>query len=536
MAFLTGLVTGLASSVDDQLKKDMQRTQERIDGMAQYRVTRRRAALEAQEKEKKEIQDSINKLATLVGGDIDKAAQLYVSGGQTVDGANDLYKELKTNLDAGKNINSMLTFADVAEPGQVTDYLKQFVTPVSTLPISEDEAPAAGLYGALFKPDTTKKVMRQVEEAAPLGDQTREVFDTKGATIDRTQMLAAEEYQDVVTGRTRETERFDMEKKSFATQQKAAQANIRQADERLELARKQFDRDGDTLAWNKAKDMHAMTIADENLNLAVAREGRLAQESRLNQDLTKLSMREKELAIEKAEKAPEFADYEAMLVSADQELAELRANAANRTLTDAEKARMKIVSATYSAALKGLKAYETAKDTSTGTTGYQPKISSQTFDSIYNNEIKRQLEPIGLVEDIEGVLKYKIGGNELQYITGMNNALTATKVRLATNNDTLGISQFVQSQTTMVTDLADKYKTKMLKTEGFTPTNIDTSPNILQSLQKKKADGKPVDPNDPLDQIIEGAEQGIYEAGDIIQFKDDNNVTQYLLYTGNDLL
>ena len=53
MSFLTGLVTGLAKSVDDNLKKDMERTQDRIDGMAQYRITRRRAELEKEKTKRK---------------------------------------------------------------------------------------------------------------------------------------------------------------------------------------------------------------------------------------------------------------------------------------------------------------------------------------------------------------------------------------------------------------------------------------------------------------------------------------------------
>ena len=54
MSFATGFITGLAKSVDESLKKDMQRTQDRIDGMAQYRITRRRAELERKAKEKEE--------------------------------------------------------------------------------------------------------------------------------------------------------------------------------------------------------------------------------------------------------------------------------------------------------------------------------------------------------------------------------------------------------------------------------------------------------------------------------------------------
>ena len=38
MSFFEGLITGAATSIDTQLKKDMERTQERAEGMAQYRV------------------------------------------------------------------------------------------------------------------------------------------------------------------------------------------------------------------------------------------------------------------------------------------------------------------------------------------------------------------------------------------------------------------------------------------------------------------------------------------------------------------
>jgi len=531
MTFLSGLVTGLATSVDDVLKKDMKRTQERIDGMAQYRVTRRRAALEAQDKEKKEIQDSINKLASLVGGDIDKAASLYVSGGQTVDGANDLYKELKSNVDADKDINAILTFADVAEPGQITDYLKQFVTPISTLPVSKTEAPGAGLYGALFKPDTQKMVERQVAEAAPIGDQTKRAMGITGATIDRSKMLAAEEYKDVVTGRTRETKRFEMEQKSFATQQKQAEANMENSYARLELAKKEFDRSGNNDAWNKAKDMHAMTIADEQLKLAVVREGRAAEEFLLSQDLTELGIREKKLAIEKLERAPEFATYEVMLVASDQELAKLEAKA---TKGPEDLRRMEILQATMKRALDGINAYEQAQETDDAT-GYVPEFSLQSLDSVYNNELERQLKPVGLVQDIEGVITYKIKGNEVQYIQKVNNAITNMQGRFAGASDSIGLNNFIATQKESLQETANSYKAKKLDEEGFTDSThyktINRSPNVLQAVQSGG-----YDVNDPIDVILEGINLGLYKAKDIIEYKDSNGVTQHLLYTGNDLL
>ena len=59
MSFIAGFATGLAKSVDENLKKSMERTQERIDGMAQYRVTRRRADIERVDKEKDELRKNL---------------------------------------------------------------------------------------------------------------------------------------------------------------------------------------------------------------------------------------------------------------------------------------------------------------------------------------------------------------------------------------------------------------------------------------------------------------------------------------------
>ena len=92
MSFATGFITGLAKSVDESLKKDMQRTQDRIDGMAQYRITRRRAELERKDKEKEELRETLLNLSSLVGGDIDKAAQIYKGVGGTVSSANEFFK------------------------------------------------------------------------------------------------------------------------------------------------------------------------------------------------------------------------------------------------------------------------------------------------------------------------------------------------------------------------------------------------------------------------------------------------------------
>ena len=189
MSFATGFLTGLAKSLDDQLKTDMKRTQDRIDGMAQYRVTRRRAALERKDKEKEELRESVLKLASLVGGDTTKAIQMYKAAGNNISDANKFYDvAVKSQRTLGDDfdINKALEFSSVNAPENIkpADYLNNFVDgsvgAVKPLPAYDEDIPASGLYSALFKPKLGKQVMRQTDTIAPLPKET--VTDTSFIT------------------------------------------------------------------------------------------------------------------------------------------------------------------------------------------------------------------------------------------------------------------------------------------------------------------------------------------------------------------
>ena len=199
MSFLTGLVTGLAKSVDDNLKKDMQRTQDRIDGMAQYRITRRRAELERKDKEKEQLRETLLNLSSLVEGDIDKAAQIYKGVGGTISSANEFYKTaMASQRTLGKDfdIGSAFTFASDNTPKgmSISDYINNFTTSVKKLPVADDEVPVSGLYGALFKPKAGEQIMKQVESTAPLPDEAKK-FAVAGAKIDYNKFLEAKQFE-----------------------------------------------------------------------------------------------------------------------------------------------------------------------------------------------------------------------------------------------------------------------------------------------------------------------------------------------------
>ena len=196
MSFLTGLVTGLAKSVDDQLKKDMQRTQDRIDGMAQYRVTRRRAKLEQQDRDKKELSEVLTNLASLVDGNIDKAAQLYKAGGGTISSGKLFYEKLLKNKDTlGTDISKIVPFVTENAPTGISlsEYVDNFTQGISKLPVSDDEVPVTGLYGALFKPKVGEQITKIVESTAPL-DKEKDKFAVPTPKVKVEELLTYKKY------------------------------------------------------------------------------------------------------------------------------------------------------------------------------------------------------------------------------------------------------------------------------------------------------------------------------------------------------
>ncbi len=420
MGFLSGLVTGAATSIDNQLKADMKRSEERAEGMAQYRVTRRRAALEAQDKEKKEIAEVMGNLASLVDGDVDKAAQLYVSGGKNVAGATKLYDELFKNKAAGKDINTAITFANArAEPGQMTDYISKFITPVSSLPVSSNEVKGAGLYGALFKPDLSKSVMRQVEEQAPLPAAPTSDIQLTGARIDRSGFLDAETYAETIAQRKRLA---DAEARAVRGEERdvtAFDTNQRSLKQAMEI---QLEAEG------RAKDKFASDAEQRELENArqevidLQTQSKLIQEAEAhvkNQKKSDLVIQKTEMEIAQDKAHPIFKNYEDMAVYASQALA---TGDYKEGYTKADYTRL------LNDAITGAKNYANAAEADDTTAG-GIEFSKQSIDSIVQGAMKNELDMVPS-ESIEGKIKYAIDGNEVDYYSGVARALQIVEKRL----------------------------------------------------------------------------------------------------------
>jgi len=509
MSFFAGFTTGLAKSIDDQLQKDMKRTQDRIDGMGQYRVTRRRAELERKEKEKEELREVLQGLAAFTGGDEDKAIQLYNSAGRTLDGGRDLTAELRANQKAGKDVSAAIEFAEAgAAPGNFTDFISRNITPVSTLPLMDEEMEASGLY-KLFKPDVGAEVMKQVEEEAPLPEVTvpKAEARTAQATIDRSTFLAAEEAAETARKREREEGRYGMEVTGFQTAQARAEQAMRIADTAEARAQAAFDAGEDQRVIENLRADAAAAREDQRLAMAVASAEREAESFILSQELSKLSIEQKRLTIKKAKEAPKFATYEAMLVAADQKIAAIEATPADQR-TAADEQQLNIQRSIRDKALSGIGAVADAETTTT----YKPSFSKQSVDSIINSEIKRQLQPVGLVKDIEGQLEFKIAGNEVQYFDRMSRALDNVELRVSGIDDDQ-MNNTIQAQRNSLASDAASYINKTLASKGF---------------QAKQAQSE--------EELLDRLEAGEFKAGDIIQYKDENGVTQNILWTGSTIL
>jgi hypothetical protein len=421
MSFFAGFTTGLAKSIDEQLQKDMKRTQDRIDGMGQYRVTRRRAEMEKKEKDKEELREVLQSLAAFTDGDEDRAIQLYNSAGKTLAGGKDLAAELLANRKAGKDVTAAIEFAEAgAEPGNFTDFISRNITPVSTLPLMDEEMEASGLY-KFFKPDVGKAVMQQVEEEAPLPkapELTTKEARAAQARIDRSGFIAAEEAAETAKERERAAGTYEMSVARFETAQAQAKQAMKIADSAEARAERLAQEGADQQVIDNARADAAAAREEQRLALAVAAAERDAAAFVTSQELQGVTIEQRRLELKKAKEAPKFSTYEAMLVSADQKIAAIEATPVDQR-TNNQLRELETQKRIRDKAISGINAVAEAESTDT----YTPSFSKQSVDSIINNEIKRQLQPVGLVKDIEGQLEYKISGNEVQYFDRMTRAL-----------------------------------------------------------------------------------------------------------------
>jgi hypothetical protein len=301
-----------------------------------------------------------------------------------------------------------------------------------------------------------------------------------------------------------------------------AQARLDDADRNYDLALERFNADKENNELRLALDFARDARDQRRLDLSVAKAEDEAEDRLLTRDLTKLSIEERKLEIKKLRDAPEFATFEAMLVSADQKLA------AQLSLPpDMQNARqIDILERQRVHALKGMSAEAQAKDTDVGTP--TTTLSKQSVDSIINSEIKRMLEPVGLIKDIEGQVEYLIEGNEVQYFDRMFMSLDNVAFRMAGIDDDQ-MNRTIEAQRNQLKKDLDNYKRGRVSANDNKGDVIETQPII------NPATNPPRPFSNMLESILHKAyKDRAYEAGQIIEYEEDG-VKKHLIWTGNDI-
>lgn len=200
--FGTGVIEGLATGISERLDEDVKRTFERADRAADYHVRRKAADEERYQEEMREVEKLLNAFSKFTGGDIDKAAQLYKTGGGTVETSSAFYNvlnEAQMKLGDSFNINEAITFSEskAGEAG-VRDYLSNLVrrpTEFISETLPESTTSGVGLY-KMFKPQEAikKDIREQVEGAIPTRKEEFRKFDIGTAEVDYGKLPMAKEY------------------------------------------------------------------------------------------------------------------------------------------------------------------------------------------------------------------------------------------------------------------------------------------------------------------------------------------------------
>ena len=528
MSFFLGLVSGAAGAIDKQLQKDMQRTEDRLYEMETYRVTRGRAATERKEKEKKELKDTLNELATFTGGDEEKAIQLYVKGGKTIEGAKALAKTFKANQEAGKDINALVKYVDAADPRDFETFVNSNVSRVERMPVSKDEMKASGLYGALFNPDFGGELRKRVDAKVDFDEPvtTTDKKPARMADIDYTKMLSAEEAAFKKKERQLVFDRFKLDEKKFDLLSTETKDKMRLAQEAQTLSEKIAKSDMSEQAKASAREDARLKMDEAKLRIAQDEAGLRSTQIMQQMQLTDVKIDTAAFELEKLENAPEFATHEAMLVAADNALARLQVKDA-ASLTEEDKLEIEQMTQLRNTALESMKAAAQAEATST----YTPAYSKESVSSIIKNSVNLSMKQVGLFDSLTESIAGMTDGNAIDHLTaqhrGLKNAAAAN-----VNNDKVFSSVLAGNRADLNAELQNWAKKQYTAyTEAQTEPDFDaanyniTEDNVITAYVNSQSG---MSPKEAMNKF---AEENNLTKGHLIKKGD-----KFLMWTGSQFI
>ena len=449
MSFWTGFTTGLASSVDRGLQKAIERRDGELSRAKDFWMQRKAAKLEKAEEEKAAYDKKAEKAYMRLADELGDTTMAYAAF-QKLGGADEALDylskvdEARGKLQPGQTYNIADDFVDY-KAGKTTltreEGLKSVRMQLPSLgTVSASDLAIDDKLGRLFGREG-----KAAETAAESINKRFAEFQGQGAAaptdigtigrVDLSRQVAAQEAKKEDIRFEREGQEFDMKVSAFNQNAK----RIDQAMEIAEAAEARANRKEATDADQRARDNARQDVADLQRQQQLARE---AEMHIMDKRAKEIGIEKDEIELEKMKSHPEFKNYEDMAVYATQKLS--AGGLTDEQVADYERMR--------DDAIAGAKAYNEATSTPDAPAS---QFSNESRQAILNGEIKRVLEPKGLMTDIQGQINYKIKGNEVQYFGSMKQALANVTKQTASLDDQR-MNDLIQTQRdTLQTQMKD---------------------------------------------------------------------------------
>lgn len=454
-SFGTGLITGLASSVDRSMRDAIDRRNSELSEARKYIQTRQAAKLDAAEAKKQkfneETQLAFDALAKELGGDVDLTYAAFKRLGTAADVQEYIsdVKAARKVLPAGQKYDAAQDFTGFT-PGEIQlsrqAALGQLSLGAPTATVSKVSAadfavddPIGRLFGREDRAaeQAAKRLNQRLQSSAPAAGPERMTGLSTVGGIDLSRQVASQEAGFEATKREREAQRFDMEVGAFDQNTK----RIDQAMKIADAAEARANRKEATDADQRARDNARQDVADLQRQQQLARD---AEMFIMDKRAKEIGIEKDEIELEKMKSHPEFKNYEDMAVYATQKLS--AGGLTDQQVADFERMR--------DDAIAGAKAYNDATSTPDAPAS---QFSNESRQAILNGEIKRVLEPKGLMTDIKGEIQYKISGNEVQYFGSMKQAL-ANVTKQTSSLDDQRMNDLIQTQRDTLNTQMKDYK------------------------------------------------------------------------------
>ena len=503
MSFWTGFTTGLASSIDKGLQSAIQKRDGELSAAKKFWMQRDATKREKYEaKKEKEDAEAVAGYKSLLDGfngnaDMAKAAfdSLAASGGG-VAGVTDYLSKVRQRTDELGSYDISLDFKDFkagdtaytgGEEGLLMPEYKG--TPFKAASYGVGSSRLDELFGRTGADTDTARLEKQMNVGFDAQPAAAAPAASTGAfgSVDRSRLSAAQKYKEDTEDRAMKLDRFEMDKSAFKqNQSKVTQAMqiAREAEDRLKA-----DQDNDIL---QQEYKNAVDAADRFKRYAQL--DREAEMFILKKEAAELGIEVTQLQLDKDRKPPEFTDFEKMAVYYTQKLGE-------RGLTTEQKND-------YAEGLR--RAVDGASKWNAATVkkdGKSKFFSNESRQSILNGEIKRQLEPFGMVDDLGQVIEEEIDGTDQpKYFDSMRRALDNVTSQVAGLNDP-SMNALIAGQRSSLRAKMNEYKKSV----------------VVE--QQKSARNRTESLSDAFKETL--------EPGDVVTYETDNGGTATRIWTGD---